>query len=260
MTGRPTRATALSVLLGLLALLPLAGCGEGGDGDGERTLTVYAAASLTEPFEQLAEQFAATHDGVDVELSLGGSADLVTQLQEGARADVLATADTATMDRLVADGLAAGEPRTFATNTLEIAVPAGNPAGVRSLEDLDGDRGLDLVVCAPEVPCGAAALALAELGGVTLAPVSEEQSVTDVLAKVAAGEADAGLVYVTDVATAGDDVEGIAVPEAAEVINDYPVVALADSDEPALAEEFVDLVLGDTGRAALAAAGFGGPR
>ncbi|HYF73679.1 MAG TPA: molybdate ABC transporter substrate-binding protein [Nocardioides sp.] len=252
--------TAARALAALLLALPLAACGGGSD-DGTRTLTVYAAASLTSTFEQLAEEFEDDHPGVDVRLGFGGSADLVTQIQEGAAVDVFASADTATMDRLVEDGLAGGEPRAFATNTLEIAVPPGNPAGIADLQDLAGS-GVDVVVCAPEVPCGAAARAVADRAGLALSPVSEEQSVTDVLAKVAAGEADAGLVYRTDVLAAGDGaggVEGIELPEAATVVNTYPVVAVDGAREPELADDFVELVVGATGRRILADAGFGAP-
>jgi molybdate transport system substrate-binding protein len=244
------------VLAALGLLLPLAACGAGSEDT--MTLTVYAASSLTSTFEQVGEQFEAEHDGVDVKLSFGGSSDLVTQIQEGAPADVFASADTATMDQLTADGLANGDPQDFATNTLEIAVPPGNPAGVTDLQDL-ARPGTDLVVCAPEVPCGAAARAVAKNAGVTLSPVSEEQSVTDVLAKVASGEADAGLVYVTDVLAAGGDVEGIDLPASTSVVNTYPIVAVEGSDHPDLAREFVELVLGDTGQELLGDAGFGPP-
>lgn len=250
-------------LLPLLALLlPLTSCGgddesSAGEDGGTTTLTVYAAASLTATFEQIAEDFEAEHDGVEVELSFGGSSDLVTQITEGAQADVFASAATANMDDLVAADLTGVEPQDFATNVLEIAVPPGNPAGVQSLQDLGGD--LNLVVCAPEVPCGAAAATVAEVGGVTLSPVSEEQSVTDVLAKVTSGEADAGLVYVTDVTAAGDEVEGIEFPESAEVVNTYPIAPVAESDHADLAQQFVDFVLGGSGQSVLQDAGFGAP-
>ncbi|MFC5495372.1 molybdate ABC transporter substrate-binding protein [Nocardioides caricicola] len=243
-------------LLPLLLLLPLTACG--GDDGASRTLTVYAAASLTASFEEIAEEFEAEHDGVDVELSFGGSSDLVTQIQGGAPADVFASADGATMTELVDDDLAAAAPQDFATNTLEIVVPSDNPAGIASLQDL-ARPGLNLVVCAPEVPCGAAAQQVAGNAGVALSPVSEEQSVTDVLAKVSSGEADAGLVYVTDVRAAGDDVGGITFPEAAEVVNTYPIAPVDGSDEPDLATEFVRFVLGDTGQGVLAGFGFGQP-
>ncbi|WP_435770155.1 molybdate ABC transporter substrate-binding protein [Nocardioides sp. SYSU DS0651] len=241
----------------LLLLLPLAGCGDGGDGDGP-TLTVFAAASLTPVLEALTEEYDAAHPGVDVRLSFGGSADLASQVREGAEADVFVSADSRTMDALVDDGLVDGEPVQLATNTLTIAVPPGNPAAVRGPEDL-ARPGLDLVLCAPEVPCGAAARELAGELSLDLEPVSEEQSVTDVVAKVRSGEADAGLVYVTDVQAAEGDIEGVAVPGADRVVNHYPAAALEGSDHPALARELLDLLLSDRGRDLLADAGFGLP-
>lgn len=236
----------------------LSGCGSGGadGGGGQETLTVYAAASLAGTFEQVARVFEDEHEGVEVELSLGGSSDLVAQIQEGAPADVFASADLANMDKLTAAGLAGQAPQEFATNTLQIAVAPGNPLGVDSLTDLV-DEDVNLVTCAPEVPCGAAARQAATAAGVELTPVSEEQSVTDVLAKVTSGEADAGLVYVTDVIAAGGAVEGLDFPEASAAVNTYPVATVAGSDEADLAAEFVALVLGDEGQAILREAGFG---
>ncbi|MFB7799189.1 molybdate ABC transporter substrate-binding protein [Isoptericola sp. NPDC056134] len=242
-----------------LAVTALAGCGAPASGDdgGTTTLTVFAAASLKGSFEDLAEQFEAAHDGVDVQLSFAGSSDLVAQIQQGAPADVFASADTANMDKLVGDDLVT-DPRDFATNTLEFAVPPGNPAGVESLQDL-ASPDVKLVLCAPEVPCGAASAKVADAAGLDLRPVSEEQSVTDVLGKVIAGEADAGLVYVTDVAAAGDDVEGVELPEASEAVNTYPIAPVADAEQAELAQEFVDLVLSDDGRRTLAGFGFAAP-
>jgi molybdate transport system substrate-binding protein len=235
----------------------LVACGDDeGGGDATTTVTVLAAASLTSTFEQLADDFEAEHEGVEVELVFAGSSDLVTNIQNGDDADVFASADQATMDKLAADELGQ-EPQVFATNTLEIVVAPGNPEGITGLGDLTGD--LDLVVCAPEVPCGAAAQGVAEAAGITLDPVSEEQKVTDVLAKVTSGQADAGLVYVTDVIGAGDDVEGVEFPESSEVVNDYPISTIAGSDEADLAADFVELVLSAEGRAVLAEAGFGTP-
>lgn len=248
-------------LAGALVLAAaVSGCGgddSGSDAEQGTTLTVFAAASLTGAFEQLGQEFEADHAGVDVQLSFAGSSDLVAQIQGGAPADVFASADEATMEKLTADDLV-GTPEAFATNVLEIAVPPGNPAGVATLQDLT-KPGLNLVVCAPEVPCGAAAQQVAESAGLTLTPVSEEQSVTDVLNKVTSGEADAGLVYVTDVKAAGDDVEGITFPESAGVANVYPIATVTDSTNADLAQEFVDLVLGDDGRSVLAGFGFGRP-
>jgi len=246
------RGTAAVVLLAV----PLAACGSGGDGD-RQTVTVLAAASLTATFESLERTFEDAHPGVDVRLSFGGSSDLVAQIAEGAEADVFASADTATMDTLVDAGLAAGEPREFATNTLVIAVPPGNPAGIETLADL-AEEDVDLVLCQPEVPCGSAALRVAAKAGLSLAPVSEEESVSGVLTKVEDGEADAGLVYVTDVRAAGDALQGIAFPEAAAVLNHYPIVAVEGSGHAELARQWIELVLGE-GRSVLREAGFGAP-
>ena len=155
---------------------------------------MYAASSLTKTFEQIGTEFEAQHDGVTVEFSFGGSSDLVAQIQEGAPADVFASADTANMDKLTAEDLQAADPQDFATNTLEIAVPPDNPAGVASFADLAED-GINVVVCAPEVPCGAATVKVEEATGVDIQPVSEEQSVTDVLGQghVGRGRRRAGL-------------------------------------------------------------------
>jgi molybdate transport system substrate-binding protein len=234
----------------------LAACGDDAEASGDATtLTVYAAASLTTTFETIGAEFEKAHDGVTVEFSFGGSSDLVAQIQQGAPADVFASADTANMDKLTADGLQAGDPRDFAGNTLEIAVPPGNPAGVTSFADL-AEPALNVVVCAPEVPCGAAAVKLEEVTGFDIRPVSEEQSVTDVLAKVTSGEADAGLVYLTDVIAAGDEVQGVPFAESEQAVNSYPIVVLKDAAHRELAQEFADLVLGDTGQSILRDAGF----
>lgn len=249
-----------SVVALAAAPLLLAACGtDAGDSPQDRTLTVFAAASLTEPFTEIGAAFEAENPGVRVTFSFAGSSDLVAQLRSGAPGDVLASADERTMGEAVADGLVEGEPVGFATNTLVIATPPDNPAGIASLADL-ADPGVALVLCAPVVPCGAAAQQVAELAGLDLEPVSEEQSVTDVLGKVTSGEADAGLVYVTDVRRAGDAVSSIAFPEADRAVNVYPVAALAGSGRAELAAAFRDLVAGPEGRGALEAAGFGSPR
>lgn len=250
MSRRPARLAAVVVALGLAA------CAGPAPATAER-LTVLAAASLHGVFTDLEEVFAERHPGVEVAFSFAGSSDLVAQVDAGAPADVLATADEATMARAVASGTVAGEPRVFAHNVLTLVVPSGNPAGVTGL-DGSLDRA-DLVVCAPQVPCGAATAALAELHGVRLAPVSEEGSVTDVLGKVRSGQADAGLVYVTDAEAAGDAVETVAVARAQEVVNRYPVAVTADAAAPDLADAWVELLLGPEGRELLDDAGFSAP-
>ena len=266
-TGRCAgRAAAVA---SLCALLAVAGCA-GDDGTVEplgdptqrqttsRDLTVFAAASLRKPFEHIGRLFEDTHPGVTVRFGFGGSSGLVAQLSEGAPADVLATANEQTMDSAVADDLVAGAPMPFASNTLQIVVPADNPARIASLADLTG-KGTKVVLCAPAVPCGAASTAVEEAAGIDIRPVSEEQSVTDVLGKVRSGEADAGLVYVTDIAGAGDEVLGIDLPEATSAVNTYPIAALRSAVDAGLAAEFVSVVTGSEGSEILLDAGFGAP-
>nr|WP_246315422.1 molybdate ABC transporter substrate-binding protein [Kineococcus aurantiacus] len=230
----------------------------GAAGTGAGTLTVFAAASLQASFTRIGARFEQAHPGARVRFSFAGSSDLAAQLTEGAPADVFASADERNMAKVTAASLTAGDPVDFATNVLEIATAPGNPAGVTGFADL-ARPGLKVVVCAAQVPCGAAAQTLQDETGVTLAPVSEESSVTDVLGKVTSGEADAGLVYVTDVAAAGDAVTGVAFPEAAGAVNTYPIAALRDSGDAGLAAEFVAFVTGPQGRPVLSAAGFGTP-
>ncbi len=220
------------------------------------SITVFAAASLTASFTELAAQFEEAYPGAEVSLNFAGSSDLATQISEGAPADVFASADAGTMAK-VAD-LLAGDPVEVATNTLQLAVPPDNPAGITSLADA-ARPGIRTVVCARQVPCGAAAVQVEEASGVDLSPVSEESSVTDVLGKVTSGEADAGLVYVTDVRAAGDAVRGIDIPEAADAPTAYPIAALADSGDAGTAQEFVEFASGPSGQSVLGAAGFGAP-
>lgn len=246
----------LASAAGVVLALALAACGD--DGDDTTTLTVFAAASLTATFEELEEAFEADHPDVDVQLSFGGSADLVAQIEEGASADVFASADRPTMDRLIASPATGPDPVEFATNVLVAVTAPGNPLRLRTVEDLTGPD-VDLVLCAPEVPCGRAAQEVADQQQVAFEPVSEEQSVTDVLAKVQAGEADAGLVYVTDARAAGGDVESVAMPGLDRVVNHYPIVVVDDTDQVRLAREFVELVLSPVGQRILTEAGFGPP-
>lgn len=237
-----------------LVLLLVTACGGGGETE-KKTLVVFAAASLKGTFTELEAGFEADHEGVDVVVSFAGSSDLATQIEGGAPVDVFASADTATMDTL---GERVIDPQDFASNTLQIVVPPGNPAGITTFDDLAG-ADVRLVVCAPEVPCGSATQKVAAVAGVELRPASQEPSVTDVLGKVVSGEADAGLVYVTDATAAGDTVEGIAFPEAARVVNTYPLALVDGTEEDELAREFVELVLGEAGQRVLGDAGFGKP-
>lgn len=267
----PYAVRSASAATAAACLLALTGCGSPSSASStgtrsnppqarERTLTVFAAASLQRPFEQIGLAFERAHPGVDIRFGFGGSSGLVAQLADGAPADVLATANEATMDKAVAEDLVSGEPQAFASNTLQIVVPLGNPAQVASLADLTRP-GTKVVLCAPVVPCGAASLAVERAAGLDITPVSEEQSVTDVLGKVRSGEADAGLVYVTDAAGARGEVTGIAFPESTSpgAVNTCPVATLESAADAELADEFVAAVTGDEGQKVLRAAGFGAP-
>jgi molybdate transport system substrate-binding protein len=273
---RATSRTALSAMGAAALMATAAGCGSdatttqpgagapagstasGTTSAASGTLTVFAAASLKKTFTQLGQDFEASHPGTTVTFSFAGSSDLVTQLQQGAPADVFASADTKNMDKATGDSLVEGSPVDFATNTLEIAVPPGNPAKVTDLKSLVNPA-VKVVLCAPEVPCGAASQKVETAAGIDIKPVSEESSVTDVLGKVSSGEADAGLVYVTDVKAAGDTVEGVTFDESSAAVNRYPIATLADSRNVSLAKEFFALVTGSQGQQVLADAGFAKP-
>ena len=245
----------IGAVVAVAAALALAGCGSSSAGSEDRELTVFAAASLTDTFTELAEDFEKDHPGVKVTTSFGGSSDLVAQIQDGAPADVFASADLKNTGKL---GELVSKTHAFASNNLEIATPPGNPAGITGFADL-AKSGTKVVVCAAEVPCGNATAQMEEETGIDIEPVSEEQSVSDVLAKVTSGDADAGVVYVTDVTAAGDTVTGVEFEESDQVVNTYPISALNGSDDADLAQEFVDLVLSETGQKVLTDAGFSQP-
>ena len=253
------RRLAAAVML----LTALAACSRGAVSDSEgqapsRTLHVFAAASLQGAFTEIGKRFEDANEGVTVKFTFAGSSDLVAQIQQGAPADVFASADTANMDKAVKAGVVGGTPQDFATNTLEIVTPPGNPAHIDSFDEL-ADGGAKVVVCAPEVPCGAATKRVEQAAGITIKPVSEEQSVTDVLGKVISGEADAGLVYATDVLGAGAKVHGVPFPESAGVVNTYPIASLRGADDETLAAYFTDYVTGPQGQSVLSTFGFQKP-
>ncbi|MGQ4268274.1 molybdate ABC transporter substrate-binding protein [Nocardiopsis changdeensis] len=270
MRDTPLRLVA-ALAAAALALTACAGrdTGAGPEGQGSGgpagELTVFAAASLTDVFESLAEEFETDNPGAEVVFNFAGSSELAAQIGSGAPADVFAAANTATMAQVAeGEGLDRewadehGDGAVFATNTLQIAVPADNPAGIEGLDDLARD-GVSAAFCAPEVPCGAATATALDAAGLDVTPVTYEEDVRAVLTKVELGEVDAGLVYRTDVIAAGEAVTGIAFPEADAAVNDYPIALLADAPEPDLAAAWIDLVLSGTGAAALADAGFGTP-
>lgn len=217
-------------------------------------ITVLAAASLTETFNQIGKDFEAKNPGSRVSFSFGSSATLATQIVQGAPADVFAAASPATMKTVTAAG-AASTPTDFVSNTLEIAVPKGNPHKISGLKDF-GDESRRIALCAPQVPCGAASVKVFAEAKIVPKPDTLEQDVKATLQKVASDEVDAGLVYRTDVIAAGDQVDGIEFPEAQLATNTYPIATLEDSKNPALAQAFVDYVLSPEAQGVLANAGF----
>lgn len=246
-------------MLLLLAAVLATGCAGAGSpsaGTGvRREVTVLAASSLTDVFTTLGKRFEARHLGVHVRFSFAASSELATQVVNGAPADVYAAASPDTMAQVVDAGATRGAPRLFARNRLQIVVPAGNPGAVTGLSDL-ARRELDVALCAPEVPCGAAASTLLSVAGVRASVDTLEPDVRAVLTKVELGEVDAALVYRTDVIAAGDAVEGLDVPGSDRAVNDYTIAVLRHSGAIAEARAFVRLVLSRDGRRVLADAGF----
>ena len=218
-------------------------------------VTVLAAASLQKAFEEIEKTVEKDNPGLDVTFDFQGSQDLVSSLAGGNSADVLATANNSTM-KDAADQKLVGDQTEFATNVLTLIVPKGNPKKITGLDSsLDG---ANLVVCAPEVPCGEATQKLTTALGVTLNPASEEQKVTDVRGKVESGEADAGIVYTTDAAAAKDKADKIDIPDGG-VVNHYPIAPTAKPENPAGAQAFIDAVTGKAGQEILTKHGFGKP-
>jgi molybdate transport system substrate-binding protein len=253
---------ALAVIAASAALL-LAGCGGGGAATAmkapeARKLTVLAAASLKDTFTELGKRFETDNPGVTVSFNFAGSSDLAQQIVNGAPADLFAAASDATMKTVTDANLTAAAPKVFATNVLQIAVGKGNPKGVKAFADL-AKPDLKVVVCAPQVPCGAAEQKVEKAAGVTLRPVSQESDVKSVLSKVASGDADAGLVYVTDVASSKGAVDGVNFPEPAQAKTNYPIAVVKNAKQADLAGAFITLVNSEIGRKALGAVGFGTP-
>lgn len=258
--ARPRLAAVLGVLIALTA------CAATGAPDAVRAspgrvageVTVFAAASLSDAFTEIGRRFEATHPDVAVTFNFAGSHQLATQILEGAPAGVFASADPTQMDVVAEAWLVAGRPAVFARNRLQIVVEPGNPKQVVTLRDLRRD-GVSVVLAAEQVPAGRYARDALERAEVALSPVSLETDVRAVLAKVALGEADAGIVYASDVATAGDRVDGVEIPDAQNVVATYPIAALAGAPNPDAARAFVAAVRSDAGRAALERAGFAPP-
>lgn len=247
-----------------LAVVTTAGCGSDdasehtGAGPVSGTVTVFAAASLTETFTELGEQFEAAHPGVKVIYSFGASSALAEQINQGAPADVFASAAPKNMQQVRDKGEVTAAPVTFVRNRLEIAVPKGNPGHITGLADF-GRTEPKLALCAEQAPCGAAARTVFTTAGITPQPDTREQDVKAALTKVTLGEVDAALVYRTDVEAAGGKVDGIDFPESGKAVNDYPIAPLAHAPNAAAAAAFVDFVTSEQARAVFAAAGFDTP-
>lgn len=223
------------------------------------TISVFAAASLTAAFNDEGRAFQAEHPTAPVQFNFAGSAALAAQILQGAPADVFASADLPNMQRVVDAGAAAGSPRTFASNRLQIVVAPGNPKGVKGLADL-AKPGLVVVLCAPQVPCGSYAGQALARAGVKVTARSQEQDVNAVVSKIALGEADAGIVYVTDVRAAGARVQGVDIADEQNVVATYPVASLKAGPNSSGARAFIDFLLSDRGQGILAGYGFEKPR
>ncbi|MFF6878215.1 molybdate ABC transporter substrate-binding protein [Streptomyces sp. NPDC012474] len=265
-TVRRVRRPLHGAAVGAAALLALSACSPSGPGSSAKPdasgpdrlsgeVTVFAAASLKESFTTLGERFEKEHPGTEVTFSFGGSDSLAASITGGAPADVFASASTRTMKTVTAAGAVSGPPVTFVRNKLEIATLPGNPHRVSSLEDLAAPD-LKVVLCDKGVPCGAAAQKALDASRLKLTPVSYEQDVKAALTKVELKEADAALVYATDVRAAGDKVAGVEFPESAEAVNDYPIALLKDAPNAEAAEAFIALVRSAEGRRVLGGAGF----
>jgi molybdate transport system substrate-binding protein len=267
-----TRALLALSVAGLMTLSACGGSSSDDDGAGSSssgaadssrgklsgTLNVFAAASLTDVFTDFGDQLEKDDPDLDVVFNFAASSALATQIAQGAPADVFASANEAQMKVVTDTGVQADDPTIFTENVLEIAVPKGNPAKVTGLADF-ANPDLTLAVCAPDVPCGAAAEKVFETAGIDAQPDTQEEDVKAALTKVQLGEVDAALVYATDVIAAGDDVEGIEFPETEKAINKYPVCTLTAAPNPDAAQAFVDLVNSDDGQQALVDAGFRAP-
>lgn len=263
-----------AALVGLAAVLVVGAAGCGGDDNdagsgGAQTggaasaavsgdVTVFAAASLTESFTQIGKDFEAANPGTKVTFNFAGSSALATQINQGAPADVFASAAPANMKTVTDAGNADGTPRTFVKNQLVIAVPKGNPKDIAGLADLT-KPGVKVALCAEQVPCGAAAKKALDAASVKLTPVTLEQDVKAALSKVTLGEVDAALVYRTDARSAASDVDGVEFPESASAINEYPITLLKKAPNKVAAQAFLDWVLSDKGMNVLTQAGFQAP-
>jgi molybdate transport system substrate-binding protein len=259
MPARRLRFTACLAAL-LTALVLVAACGSStttssSNGQVKGTVVVFAAASLNGAFDTLGNQFKQQHPDVTMKFNYNGSSSLATSLKQGAPADLFASANTQNMNTVTSDNLASGSPKVFAKNQLEIMVANGNPMKITSVKDLQNPA-VKVAVCAPEVPCGSYSKDVFSKAGITVSPVSQETSVSGVVTKVSLGEADAGIVYVTDVKAANGKVSGVPIPADQNVVADYPMVKLKDAPNPSAAAAFQSYVDSPAGQKVLTSYGF----
>jgi molybdate transport system substrate-binding protein len=252
-----------AVIAAVLAAAAAAGCSSStsspsaGSSPATGTITVFAAASLTESFTQLGKQFEAAHPGDTVKFSFGPSSGLATQITSGAPADVFASAAPGNMDDVVNAG-DASSPQNFAKNIMEVATPPDNPGNVESVKDL-ADDSVKVALCQPQVPCGVVAAEVFKNAGITVKPVTLQPDVKSVLTQVETGNVDAGMVYVTDVQAAGSKVNGVTIPASDNASTLYPIATINSSKHKSIAQAFLNYVLSPAGQQVLAAAGFEKP-
>ena len=255
----------ITVIVAALAAVAAAGCASSGSGSSSGasaspsggTITVFAAASLTETFTQLGKQFEAAHPGDTVKFSFGPSSGLAEQITSGAPADVFASAAPANMDQVVSAG-DASNPQNFAQNTMEVATPPDNPGNVTSVNDL-AKSSVKVALCQPQVPCGVVAAEVFKNAGITVKPVTLQPDVKSVLTQVETGNVDAGMVYVTDVQAAGSKVKGVTISASDNASTLYPIATINSSKHKSEAQAFMNYVLSPAGQQVLAAAGFEKP-
>jgi molybdate transport system substrate-binding protein len=255
---RATARARVAAAAAVVAVLLISACGGSGGDSSNKKITVLAPSSLTEAFGELAKKFEASHNGTTVTISFAGSSALVTQVIEGAPADVIATADESSLARLTEKSLLDGTPVVFARNRLVILVAKGNPKAVTSLADLANPK-LAVVVAAPQVPAGKYAAEALAKAGVKVTAKSQEENVKAVVTKVTAGEADAGIVYVTDVRAAASKAEGIPIPPEFNIVANYPIARLKSAANNPTAAAFVAYVQAPEAQTFLQAYGFSAP-
>ena len=244
------------IFICLVALSP--SCSSGSNSAGQKDLKVFAASSLTEVLPELADAFDAEHPEAKITFSFGSSSDLATQVLEGAPVDIFVSADDSNMQKVVEGGEAVSVPTTFASNTFEIIVAKGNPFGIASVADL-ANPDLIVINCVETAPCGKGAVAILDNAGIKVTPKSYEEKVKGVVTKVTSGEADAGIVFVTDVLAAGDTASGVEIPADINVLSNYLMVVTKSSSHYELAQAFIDFIAGNAGQTILARFGFLAP-